>query len=406
MESNKQVHFFQYEKLLNPTVQAFLKSHSIADVHTILLKGKKVDDIPATILADQLRGRAVAKEKLPDLVANPSIIYPPGLNLEQSSSSATAALKAELLSQLVNTESIADITGGFGIDAYHFSSRFRFVEYIEPNSLLANIAAHNHRALGATNIDHKATTAEAFLADTGPKRSVIYADPSRRVNARRVVSLRDCEPNVINLLPQILSRADALMIKASPMLDIHHSVAELGRVSRVIVVSVNQECRELLFLCEKEPLAEPVIATVHLNAAGREVFEFVPSEEKNAQVSFGGVNAFLYEPNPSILKAGAFKLVATRFGLTKLGPNSHLYTSGSLVNDFPGRRFSVVSHLKSDPHSIARVLPEGKANVMVRNYPLSADSLKKKLKVKDGGTHFIVGTTADKGPVLLLAERV
>lgn len=405
MNSDNPVHFRAYEKLMSPAVQAFLDAHAIADIHAVLLKGKEVDGVPAAILASQLKGRAVAKEKFPDLVS-PSIIYPPGLNLEQSSSTTTAQFKAELLSQLVDTDSIADITGGFGIDTYHFSKYFRNVDYVEPNSLLANIAAHNHRVLGATNIQHQTATAEAFLAGPGPMRSVIYVDPSRRVNARRVVSLSECEPDVVRLRPEIFKRANALMVKASPMLDISHSIAQLGSVQRVIVVSVHQECRELLFFCDNKPVAEPVIVTIHINTGGREVFEFVPSAERDAQISFGDVDAYLYEPNPSILKAGAFKLIATRFGLTKLHPNSHLYTSNTLVPDFPGRRFSVVSHLKSDPSTIARTLPERKANVMVRNYPLSADSLKKKLKVTDGGSLFIIGTTAGKNPVLVLAERV
>ncbi len=406
MKSEFGVQFETYRQILKPSVQEFLDSHSDRDTHQILLQGRDVDGVPPSVLADQLKGRAAAKEKFPDLCGNHSIIYPPGLNLEQSSSSATAALKAELLSRFVTPGVIADVTGGFGVDTYHFSKYFNAVEYIEPNQVLASIAAHNHRTLGATNIRHHVTTAETFLAASAQRLSAIYIDPSRRVNTRRVVSLRDCEPNVLGLQPTIFNRAPVLMIKASPMLDISNSIAELDVVSHVVVVSVQQECRELLFICNDSSRGEPIITTIHVTAWGREVFEFTAPEEKHAQANFGDVGGFLYEPNPSILKSGAFKLVATRFGLAKLDPNTHLYTSNELITGFPGRRFAVRSRLKSDAASVARMLPERKANVIVRNYPLSPDALKKKIKINDGGQYYIIGTTALRTPLLILAERV
>ncbi len=407
MKKDYEVQSEVYRRLQNQDVQRFLSSRSAADVHTVLLKGKEVGGVPASILANQLHGREIAKEKFPELYRCQSVIYPPGINLEQSSSEATARLKAELLSAHIGPNgSIADITGGFGIDSFCFSQKFKMVDYVEPNPELAFIAAHNHGVLGATNIRHTASTAEIFLTEPGREWSAIYIDPSRRVNARKVVSLKDCEPDVIGLQREIMARAPVLLVKASPMLDLRHSIEQLSRVCRVVVVSVQQECRELLFLCDDQSTEEATITTIHLVPGGREVFEFTLSEEKYAEVTFGAVDAFLYEPNPSILKSGAFKLVASRFGLTKLDANTHLYTSPRLVEDFPGRRFVVINRVKSDAASVSRLLPERKANVMVRNYPLGADALKKKLKIKDGGTHFIIGTTALRDPVLLLAERV
>lgn len=395
------------ERLLQKNVQQFIEQHAHDDEQLLLLKHTTIFDLPASEVVWQISGRRKAKIKLPLFYQTANIVYPPGLNLEQSSSEETAVYKASLLAaHLPTRNSLVDLTGGFGVDSFFFSRKFDTVTCIEPNAALLEYATHNHHTLGAENIFPLQSRAEDFLNKLQHNVSCFFIDPSRRTTSnQKVFKLADCEPNVVALLPKIFEHSDYLLVKAAPLLDLHRGLLELGMVKNVWIVSVKNEVKELHFLCEKNCATEPVITAINLQS-DHETFSFQFSEEKKAAVKFSDPLTYLYEPNASVLKAGAFRLIADRFSLEKLHPNTHLYTSNKPLAHFPGRVFSIEALLKADAKDVARQFPEGKANVVTRNYPLSPDALKKKLKLQDGGEKYLIGCSGERQKFLIAATRI
>lgn len=397
-----------YKRLVESgEIADFIVRNQREDESKLLLRHKEVSGVPMPLVVYQLSGRRKAKTKLPTYYDRSGIVYPPGLNLEQSSSEKTAELKARILAEVSRPAArIIDLTGGFGIDSYFFASVFSQVEYVEPDVVLAWIASHNHSILGAGNLTYHTTFAEQFLSRDLDPVDAVYIDPSRRKNAGKVVLLRDCEPDVVKLQSRIFEISQFLLIKTSPLLDISAAVRELSHVTRVYIVSVDFECRELLFLCQVGFTGEPHICTVHINRDVTETFDFRLSEEKVTDAPYGPVLRFLYEPNPSLMKAGAFRSIARAFNISKIHPNSHLYSSDTLLKNFPGRVFEVLSRVPRNGRGLEGFLPEMKANVVVRNYPLSAEQLKKKLRLSDGGSDYVIGTTSQtEGKLVLRARR-
>jgi hypothetical protein len=395
------------DRLLHQDVQNFIEQHAQDNEQQLLLKHKTILDVPATIIAWQISGRKKAKTKIPLYFNTQGIVYPPGINLEQSSSEETATFKAAILSTaLLSRDTLIDLTGGFGIDSLFFGKVFKRVNYIEPNAELLKYAKHNHQMLGAGNIAYRNSTSEDFLTWFTGQADCFFIDPSRRTTSnQKVFKLADCEPNIVGLLPQIFEHSKNLLIKVAPLLDLQQGLLELKTVTRVWVVSVKNEVKELLFLCEKDFRADPIIAAVNLSS-DHETFSFKLSEEKGTQVAFSNPLIYIYEPNASILKAGAFKTIAERFSLQKLHPSTHLYTSEKIINNFPGRIFKTEALLKADVKSAGVYFPEGKANVITRNYPLSPDELKKKLKLQDGGEKYLIGCSGEKQKFLIAAKRL
>lgn len=394
-------------QLLQKNVQEFIEQHEHDDEQQLLLKHKTLFDIPASTIAWQIVGRRKAITKIPLYYNAKQIVYPPGLNLEQSSSEETAAFKASILDKELNQKnSIIDLTGGFGVDTLFCSKVFNQVKYIEPNAELLSYARNNHRVLGSENIEHINSKAEDFLNSFIGQPDCFFIDPSRRTNSnQKVFKLADCEPNVIDLLPRIFEHSKHLLVKAAPLLDLQQALLELKAVKQIWIVSVKNEVKELLFFCEKNFSTEPTLTAVNLSS-DHQPFSFRLSDEKNAQVEFSDPLAYLYEPNASILKAGAFKTIANRYELNKLHPSTHLYTSEKFVNEFPGRIFKTAALLKADAKSVAAHFPEGKANVITRNHPLSPEELKKKLKLQDGGEKYLIGCSGQKQKFLITAERL
>ena len=233
-----------------------------------------------------------------------------------------------------------DLTGGLGVDSFFLSRVFDEVHYIEPDRELLEIAKHNHLNLARTNIKHHNVSAAAFLNSPTTEIDCIYLDPSRRdSHNRKVSSLASCEPNVLELLPSMFQRARYVLLKTSPLLDITEALKQLEKVSHVFIVSVANECKELLFLLDSTFTTEPVIEAINLSNETISSFSFTFSEEKRHQISFSEPQEFIYEPNASILKSGAFKSISARFSLSKIHPSTHLYTSKNLVTDFPGKNF-------------------------------------------------------------------
>ena len=334
----------------------------------------------------QVEGRERTADKLPTFASIPDWWYPVRLSCEQCSSELAARYKASL----VSGEKMVDLTGGYGVDTYFLSEAFEHTDYVEQNAELCRIAAHNfaNKPIAIHN-----TSAEEFLKTAG-QYDLIFLDPARRdSHGGKVFRLEDCTPNVVELLPTLLAHGKRLMIKLSPMLDLTQAITSLSQVTwDIYVVAIKNEVKELLLLSGGTGRITAIDLTQKDQA-----FVFTKDEEQNSVISIQtSVFSFLYEPNAAILKAGAYKLVAQRFGLTKLDVNTHLYCSEELVPDFPGRVWKIVEKqgLKQ-------------ANILCRNYPLTPDQLKKKLHhLRDGGTDFVIGCRVAGKPTLFYAERV
>jgi hypothetical protein len=394
--------------LLTPEVRAFIDEHENDDIGRLLLKYRSIDGVPFHLIADQIRGRQKAKVKLPFLYQQAGTIYPPVLNVEQSSSEQTASFKLDFIKKILNghASSGADLTGGMGVDTYFLSRIFAEFHCVEPDGQLLEITKNNLKRL-ATNIIFHQTKAEQFLSSTPTTFDLIYSDPSRRTaQNKKVVRLQDCEPNVVILQDEIYRHAPRLLIKISPLLDIQHGMAELRFVKTVIVLAIANECKELLFFCERDFQGEVRIEGINVTGAGREQFSFTLSEERETVSDFKDPQVFLYEPNAAIRKAGAFKLVGRRFNLAKVHKNTHLFTSHELVAEFPGRIFRILASVKPSPKEVEKFFPDKKANVISRNYPLTAEQLKKKTHLQDGGELFLIGFTSLKAKSLVVASRL
>lgn len=393
----------EIERLASDEVQEYIFIHADEDEKKLLLKHKFILDLLSVLIAQQIAARKKAETKLPLFYKTKGIVYPPSLNLEQSSSEATAKFKSEIIRKEIGKKlGGADLTGGFGIDSFFLSQAVEQFDYVEKDVELWNVARHNHLLL-KTKISHHNKSAERFLAESTAHYDFIFIDPSRRDSkARKVFSLSDCTPDVTLLLPILLERADFILLKASPLLDIKQGLRELAGIKKVIVLSVANECKEVLFLIQKDFVGEPLVETYNLDVEGKikHSFHFYSSDEGKVFSKFNGPLKFLYEPNASILKSGAFKTVGEKFGLTKIHPNTHLYTSNDFLKEFPGRIFEV-----EQLSFAAKSLPEKKANVITRNYPLSPEELKKKLKLNDGGEKFVIAFSGLKKKYIVLARR-
>jgi hypothetical protein len=403
------------EMIARPRVQEFIIAHEGDDEQQLLLKYREVDGVPVARIADQIRGHRKAKEKLPSWYATKGLVYPGGPALEQCSSETTAAFKAMLIKRSGRTYySLCDLTGGFGVDSFHFAKLFKEVDFVEKDEGLLRVVEHNFNVLGVSNISWRASSAETFVQQRGTY-DFIYADPSRRDSAKgRVFLLSDCEPNVTTMQDAIWSRADNLMIKASPLLDIQKGLSELRFVKAVHVVAVANECKELIFLAEKKFEGEPEIHCINLtatatfgiaNAAAIAPFEFKASDERSARVDYSDPLTYLYEPNAAIMKAGAFKLAASRLGLKKLAVSTHFYTNETIVHSFPGRIFSVMEPVKLDG-KLAQKFPGSQANVISRNHPLSVDEIRKRTGLRDGGDLYLVCCSGEREKFALMCKRL
>ena len=371
-------------------------------------KYKHLSDAEWHWFLQQIEGRERTADKLPTFASIPDWWYPVRLSCEQCSSELTARYKASLLSPLAlgegKEERFLDLTGGYGVDTYFLSEQFIHTDYVEQNEELCRIAAHNFALSQKSKVERQKlsiaihnTTAEDFLLSSPCGEAgwgLIFLDPARRdSHGSKVFRLEDCTPNVVELLPTLLAHSKRLLIKLSPMLDLTQAVTCLSQVNWDIhIVAIKNEVKEVLLLSG----GTGQITTIDL-AQKDQAFVFTREEEQHCGLDIrdGKLANYLYKPNAAILKAGAYKLVAQRFGLHKLDVNTHLYTSRQFIENFPGRvwRITEKQNLKQ-------------ANVLTRNYPLTPEQLKKKLHLRDGGTAFVIGCRVAGKPTLLYAERV
>ena len=385
--------------------QAFILEHlNSTDLHRLLLSAKRYPDVQVPYAVAQIEALRKVRDKIPSWYA-PELVFPPALSIEQSSSEETARFKTTLFSG----KHLADLTGGMGIDSFFWSKTFQEVDYVEQNEILTPIAQHNFGVLKAENIHVHHQTAEAFLEQSNTFFDLIYIDPARRdEHKNKVFRLSDCQPNVAELLPLLFSKTDKILIKTAPMLDITEAIRQLGCVTQIWVTALNNECKEVLYLLEKEntpPENEIPVHATHL-APRSTTFTFNKKEEENAVETYSLPQHYLYEPDAAIFKAGAFKVFGTRFGLSKLHSNTHLYTADSFNPEVPGRVFEIVDTVKYDAGAVLKVVPEAKANIAARNFPDSIENIRKKLKLKDGGDWYLFAVTLkDGGKNILICKK-
>ncbi|MPL55991.1 hypothetical protein SDC9_01473 [bioreactor metagenome] len=378
-------------KLLNQEIQQYINANLNADLHSLLLKKSPFPEVSIQELVQQIKGRKVAEKKFPFLNQE-NIIFPPNLNLEQASSQDTADFKK----QFFKGRKFIDLTCGFGIDAYFLSQNFEEITLIEQNTELLDIVKHNWEVLGrkANFINQKL---EDFLKNNKEKFDLIYLDPARRDNHnRKVFLLEDLSPNIIEIQEQLSDISTEVLIKLSPLIDIQNLVSSLKNIHKIWIIAVKNEVKEVLVYLKKTE-NKPEISCINLQSTEPE-FHFNLDDEKHCQSEFSIPKIYLYIPNNSLLKSGAFNLVSEKFGLKKLHQNTHIYTSEEKIEHFPGRIFET-EEINS------KAIKKGEQfNIITKNFPLKPEEIKKKYKIKDGGNQYFIAVKSLSGNHFLVGK--
>ena len=436
---------------MNQATQDFIRQHQDEDVRQLAFLGSKYPEVDMPFALDQIRGRKMARVKLPRWASLEGIIYPPHISMEQCSSESTALYKAELAARLLglpasssgtemkaeNEIEFVDLTGGFGVDFSYIAARLGVKSmYVERQAHLCEAAKENFGRLGLKNAIVKNGDGIEVLHSFLPKKDdaasaddslgiiydqplsllktklglkIIFVDPARRDDAgNKVVSLKDCTPDVTVLQEEMLSKADYVIIKLSPMLDWHRAISELSHVREVHVISVNNECKELLLVLSARNMGEN-LRIYCINDAQSFVCDELDMESSQVKIAPSTLEEmqYLYEPNASLMKAGCFGILSDRYDARMLSKNSHLFVSQAPIEAFPGRSFRIIAVSSFNKKELKRHLSGiTKANIATRNFPLSVAELRKRLKLKDGGETYIFATTlSDESHVLVITEK-
>ena len=403
--------------MMNQATQDFIRQHQDEDVRQLAFLGSKNPEVDMPFALDQIRGRKMARAKLPLWANIDGIIYPPHISMEQCSSESTALYKAELAARLLglpassSSEEIGfvDLTGGFGVDFSYIASRLGMSSmYVERQAHLCEAAKENFERLGLKNAIVKNEDGIEVLHSL-KELKLIFIDPARRDDAgNKVVSLKDCTPDVTVLQEEMLLKADYVIIKLSPMLDWHRAISELSHVREVHIISVNNECKELLLVLSARNMGEN-LRIYCINDAQSFVCDELDMEASQVKIAPSTLEEmqYLYEPNASLMKAGCFGVLSERYDARMLSKNSHLFVSREPIAAFPGRSFRIIAvssfNKKELKHHLAGIT---KANIATRNFPFSVAELRKRLKLKDGGEIYIFATTlSDDSHVLVITEK-
>lgn len=436
---------------MNQATQDFIRQYQDDDVRQLAFLGSKYPEVDMPFALDQIRGRKMARVKLPRWASLEGIIYPPHISMEQCSSESTALYKAELAARLLglpasssgtemkaeNEIEFVDLTGGFGVDFSYIAARLGVKSmYVERQAHLCEAAKENFGRLGLKNAIVKNGDGIEILHSFHPKKKdavsaddslgitydqprsllktnlglkIIFIDPARRDDAgNKVVSLKDCTPDVTVLQEEMLSKADYVIIKLSPMLDWHRAISELSHVREVHVISVNNECKELLLVLSARNMGEN-LRIYCINDAQSFVCDELDMESSQVKIAPSTLEEmqYLYEPNASLMKAGCFGVLSERYDARMLSKNSHLFVSQAPIEAFPGRSFRIIAVSSFNKKELKRHLSGiTKANIATRNFPLSVAELRKRLKLKDGGETYIFATTlSDESHVLVITEK-
>lgn len=417
------------------TTEDFIRENADGDICALALKYAGRTDINLPYALDQIAGRRKARTKLPRWAAHDGIIYPPHVSMEQCSSEQTARYKAAVAARLLkelpcgtstpkttsqpdnpktpkpqNPTTLLDLTGGFGVDFSYMAPLFGRAVYIERQSRLCDVSRHNMTELGITQAEVICGDCEQIIGELAHV-DMIYTDPARRdAHGGRTFAIADCTPDLLTMKETLLKKASYVMIKLSPMLDWHKAVADMGaHVGEVHIVAAGNECKELLLVMSARYNGLSRIYCVNDD----DTFTFTPDEAASA-VDASGMTAddkgddgqspaFLYEPDAALMKAGCFALIARRYGVRQISRDSHLFVSQEMRAGFPGRTFAIRAVTAMNRRGLKTALAGiERANVSVRNFPMTADALRRKLRLKDGGDTYIFGTTAASGQHLLM----
>ena len=385
---------------MNQATLEFIRQHAAEDVRQLAFLGKKNPEVDMAYALDQIAGRQKARTKIPSWAAIDGITYPPHLSMEQCSSEQTARYKAKIAG---TGDRIVDLTAGFGVDMAFMAEGFSEAIHIEQMEQLCAISSTNYEVLGLNHIKVVNGNGVDYLHQLD-HADLIFIDPARRdEHGARTYGIADCTPNVLEMIDEMLEKAPRVMIKLSPMLDWQKAASDVGRVSQVHIVSVANECKELLLVVERDnkPLQ---IFCVNDN----QVFSYISTDEIGNFAPQASEPQYLYEPNASVMKAGCFQLLSTRFGISQPDKNSHLFLSDKPIADFPGRGFTIERTSTMNKKELKTALAGiTQANIATRNFPLSVAELRKRLKLKDGGDTYIFATTsAQKGHLLLVCRKI
>jgi len=384
------------ENILQQPIQEYINTHLNADVNKIVLSKPIFEDVSAAELAGQIAAKKKSIHKLPTWFNQEGIYYPALISIEQCSSEPTAAYK----SNLMIGNNLIDLTAGFGVDSYFFSKKSTMVYSCELNPELSSISAHNAKILNAEQIFCLALDGIEYLKSAPTTFDTVYIDPARRSNSNKVFMLKDCTPDVTAHLPLFLEKARRVIIKTAPLLDITAGLNELKHVSEIHIVSVKNECKELIWVIDKNYVSDPKIICATLNKQIK-TFSFSISDfQIKAKIANDLPNGYLYEPDVALLKSGAFNLICEKFGLEKLHQQSHLYYSKEINTDFLGRIFEIkevlsINELKKEKNLIG--------NVIVRNFPEKAEHLVSKYKIISDHDKFIIFTQITSGYIAVKA---
>ena len=394
---------------MNEATLEFIRIHADEDVRQLAFLGKKNPEVDMAYALDQIAGRQKARVKIPSWASIDGIVYPPHLSMEQCSSEQTARYKAKIAG---NGEKIVDLTAGFGVDMAFMSAGFKQAVHVEMQPQLCAISSENYKHLGLNHVQVVCSDGVGYLHQM-EHADLIFIDPARRdQHGARTYGIADCTPNVLEIIDEMLEKADRVLIKLSPMLDWQKAVSDIGRVSEVHIVSVANECKELLLEVK--------------NGKGEKVKVFCVNDDQVFSYEIGEPHpftlsplhpltlsplhsfTFLYEPNASVMKAGCFQLIEQRFGVTQPDANSHLFLSEKQVDGFPGRGFVIERISTMNKRELKDALAGiDKANIATRNFPLSVADLRKRLKLKDGGDVYIFATTdAKKGHLVMVCRKI
>lgn len=426
--------------MISTETLCYARQHRDEDPRALALKAKVPAGVNLTEALQQIAGWQTARHKLPAWAACDGIVYPPHLAMEQCSSEQTARYKAGVVARLLGNKAkdstLYDLTGGFGVDFSFLAPLFGRAVYVEQQAPLVEVAHHNFSTLALNNVEARCGNALETLHDIG-HATMIFLDPARRDSSgARTYALTDCTPDVLAMKEELFAKADFLMLKLSPMLDWRAVVQQLGCVSELHIVSVKNECKELLVVVAPEapllspqkgedvsPQSEDNALTVYCINDDQQFifssssFHIVATEEssplwgdKRGAFSVdnkGALGAFLLVPNASIMKAGCFPELARRYGVSPISANSHLFISPHSIEDFPGRQFEITAISSMNKRELRTTFSGiSQANVAVRNFPMSAEQLRNRLRLRDGGNLYVFATTQEDGQhILFLCKK-
>lgn len=386
--------------------KSFIDEHEFDDIRKLALQASKYKDINIPFVLKQIEGRQIAKKKIPSWYKLNTIVYPTHLSLEQCSSEPTALYKANMCNEC---KLFVDLTGGFGVDFSFMSQKFEKSYYVEIKEELTELAHHNFKKLNLENVEIVSSNSELFLKSFKDKINTVFIDPARRSSTgSKTVFIEDCTPNIIDIDSVLNEKVDQTIIKLSPMLDIFQALTKITNITDVHIISVNNECKELLLI--KRNINKPLeFHCVNITDKSQNIFSFYKDDEQNIDniLFTDNIESNIYEPNASILKAGGYKSIAYKYNLRKLHPNSHLYTSNIFIENFPGRIFNVIETLTLTKKNISEIQKKyPKANITVRNFPFSVAEIRKQTKIKEGGDIYIFATTlSNEKKVLILCTK-